>query len=52
MHLKEYLSHHTKGTIFVTEFLQGIKSIANELAIVTTTMDDNDLVIHTLNGLG
>lgn len=52
MHLKEYLSHHTKGTIFVTEFLQGIKSIANELANVITSMDDVNLVIHTLDDIG
>lgn len=51
MHFKEHFSRYTKGTKFVIEVLQGIKSIAHELPIVTTPMDDDDVIIHTLNGL-
>ncbi|XP_019414590.1 PREDICTED: uncharacterized protein LOC109326355 [Lupinus angustifolius] len=32
-------------------YLQGIKVIADELAIIDSPLDSTDLVIHTLNGL-
>lgn len=34
MHLKERVSRYTKWTRYVTEFLQGIKYIGDELSIV------------------
>ncbi|GAU12602.1 hypothetical protein TSUD_132120 [Trifolium subterraneum] len=52
MHLKERLTRTTKGSKSVSEYLQGIKSISDELAVINTPLDDVDLVIHALNGLG
>ncbi|RZB91879.1 Glutaminyl-peptide cyclotransferase [Glycine soja] len=34
-----------------TDYLHGIKSLTDELAITNDPLDDVDLVIHTLNGL-
>ncbi|MCH95500.1 hypothetical protein A2U01_0016479 [Trifolium medium] len=52
MHLKERLSRFDKGTSPIPVYLQGIKAIADELALINSPLDDVDLVIHTLNGLG
>lgn len=52
MHLKERLSRITKGVSPVSEYLNNIKAIADELAIINSPVDDIDIVIHTLNGLG
>lgn len=52
MHLKERLSRSTKGSKSISEYLHGIKALSDELAIINSPLDDVDLVIHTLNGLG
>lgn len=52
MHLKERLSRSPKGSKSISEYLHGIKALADELAIINSPLDDVDLVIHTLNGLG
>ncbi|CAJ2637895.1 unnamed protein product [Trifolium pratense] len=52
MHLKERLSRLNKGASPVSEYLNNVKAIADELAIINSPLDDIDLVIHTLNGLG
>jgi len=52
MHLKERLSRFSKGTQSVTEYLQTIKSMSDELTVINSPLDDVDLIIHTLNGLG
>jgi len=52
MHLKERLSRTTKGSKSVSEYLQGIKSISDELAVINKPVDDDDLVIHALSGIG
>lgn len=52
MSLKEQLSRLTKGTQSVTDYMSKIKSISDELTIIGSPLDDLDLVIHTLNGLG
>lgn len=52
IHLKEKLSRSNKGSKFVSEYLHGIKAIADELAIINSPLDDDDLVIHTMNVLG
>ncbi|KAK2426846.1 Copia polyprotein/retrotransposon [Trifolium repens] len=52
MHLKEQLTRTSKGVKSVSEYLQGIKAIPDELAIINKPIDDDDLVIHALNGLG
>lgn len=36
----------------MTEYLLGIKSLTDEVAIINPPIDDIYLVIHTLNGLG
>ena len=37
----------------MAQYLHGIKAVVDELAIIHYQIDDDDdLVIHTLNGLG
>jgi transposase InsO family protein len=52
MSLKERLTSILKGTSSVYTYLQTIRSIADELTLIGNLVDDIDLVIHTLNGLG
>ncbi|PNX64294.1 hypothetical protein L195_g053944, partial [Trifolium pratense] len=52
MSLKERLNSISKGTSSVSAYLQTIRSIADELTLIGNPVDDMDLVIHTLNGLG
>ena len=52
MQLKEDLTLSTCGTRTVTEFLHGIKVIADELAIINHPILDDDLTLYILNGLG
>ncbi|XP_019446253.1 PREDICTED: uncharacterized protein LOC109349733 [Lupinus angustifolius] len=51
MALKQRITTFTKGTQPMATYLQGIKVIAYELAIIDNPLDSTDLVIHTLNGL-
>ena len=51
MSLKERLSSISKGTSSISCFMQSIRFIADELALIGHPLDDLDLVIHTLNGL-
>jgi hypothetical protein len=52
MQLKEDLTLSNHGSRTVTEFLQGIKVIADELAIIDHPVLDDDLTLYILNGLG
>ncbi|WVZ00779.1 hypothetical protein V8G54_026848 [Vigna mungo] len=52
MSLKERLSSIAKGSSSISEYLQSILFLANELALIGHLVDDLDLVIATLNGLG
>ena len=52
MYLKKRLSLSTKWSQSILEYLRCIKSLADELAVINCSIDDVDLVIHTLNGLG
>jgi len=45
------MSRTTKGSKSASEFLQGIKYISDELDVINKPVDDDDLVIHALNGL-
>lgn len=36
----------------IAEFLQAIKRIADDLALIGHCLNDDELVIHALNGLG
>ena len=52
MQLKEDLTLSTRGSRPVTEFFQGIKVIADELAVIDHPVSDDDLTLYILNGLG
>ncbi|KAF5441805.1 hypothetical protein F2P56_036979 [Juglans regia] len=52
MQLKEDLTLSTRSNCSVTEFLQAIKIIADELAIIDHPVSDDDLTLYILNGLG
>jgi len=53
MHLKERLTRSFKGSKSFYEYPQGIKIIYDELGIINKlVVDDDDLVIHALNGFG
>ena len=52
MQLKEDLSLSTRETRTVTNFLHGIKVIADELAIIDHPVSNDDLTLYILNGLG
>uniref|UniRef100_A0A2N9EU87 CCHC-type domain-containing protein n=1 Tax=Fagus sylvatica TaxID=28930 RepID=A0A2N9EU87_FAGSY len=41
-----------KDTKSVTEYMQIVKRYADELALIDAPLNDEDLVIHVLNGLG
>ncbi|KAH7832928.1 hypothetical protein Vadar_001377 [Vaccinium darrowii] len=49
-HLKNKLSSVRK-TSSIEEYLREIKNIADQLALASSTTDDEDLVLYTLNGL-
>ncbi|RVX14757.1 Retrovirus-related Pol polyprotein from transposon RE1 [Vitis vinifera] len=52
MNLKEKLTNITCNTRSVAEYLQTIKGIVDELALIDTHLSDDDLTIFALNGLG
>ena len=52
MSLKEKLTATTRGSNSVREFLNTMRSIADELSIIGEPPSDVDLVVHILNGLG
>jgi hypothetical protein len=49
MSLKEHLSSISKGMQFVSSYLQ---SISDKLSLIGHPLDDFNLVIYALNGLG
>ncbi|WVY90379.1 hypothetical protein V8G54_035893, partial [Vigna mungo] len=52
MSLKERLASITKGNSSISEYLRSIQFLVDELALIGHPVDDLDLVIATLNGLG
>ena len=50
--VKNQLKQITKGSMGVSELLQTIKARADELAILGTAVDDEDLLEKILEGLG
>ena len=52
MSLRERLSSITKGTSSISTYLLLICNIVDELALIGHPIDDLEMVIHTLNGLG
>lgn len=51
MSLKEKLFLSYQGTKAVSEFLQTIKSTAEQLALISALCEENDIVLHYLNAL-
>jgi len=51
-HVKERISRFTKGDSPITENLINVKAIVDELSINNSPLNDINLFIHTLNGLG
>lgn len=49
--LKTQLQVIKKGNHSITEYIQKIKHLSDILAAVSCPVDDEDLIIHTLNGL-
>lgn len=52
LHLKDRLHQLSKGSTPVSEYLQTIKCISDELALINAPLPDDDLILYTLNGLG
>lgn len=52
MFLKEHLSSASKSTSSVGDYLRSIRIIADKLSLIGHFVDDLDLVITALNGLG
>ncbi|RDX86095.1 hypothetical protein CR513_32618, partial [Mucuna pruriens] len=52
MSLKERHAQTTKGTSSVCDYLLSINSITDELSLINHPIDDIDLVIATIIGLG
>lgn len=52
MTLKETLTFTTKGNQSVVVYLSTLKSIIDEIAIIATLIDNVNLIIHFLNGVG
>ena len=52
LYLKDRLSRSFKGNQSMAQYLHGIKVIVDELSMIHCQTDDDDIVIHTLNGLG
>ncbi|KAD6455007.1 hypothetical protein E3N88_09713 [Mikania micrantha] len=50
--LKSKLASNPRGTRNITEYLRGMKSIADELALVQHPVNDEDLMVHILCQLG
>ena len=52
MSLKERLTATTRGSNSVRDILNTMRSISDELSIISEPPSDIDLVVHILNGLG
>lgn len=52
MSVKERLTLTKRDARSVAEYLQIMKGIVDELALINTSIDEDDLVLHILNGLG
>jgi hypothetical protein len=52
MHLKDKLALITRGTQSISEYLQTIKSAADELALAGVPQSNDDLLLYSLRGLG
>ncbi|KAK2985951.1 hypothetical protein RJ640_017579 [Escallonia rubra] len=52
MSLKERLLNNPHGTRSIPEYLQHMRAIADDLALIDNPLSEDDLVLYTLGGLG
>ncbi|KAK2987221.1 hypothetical protein RJ640_022253 [Escallonia rubra] len=52
MSLKERLFHNPRGTRSIPEYLQHMRAIADDLALIDNPLSEDDLVLYTIGGLG
>ncbi|KAK2968892.1 hypothetical protein RJ640_013235 [Escallonia rubra] len=52
MSLKERLLNNPRGTRSIQEYLQHMRAIADDLALVDNPLSEDDLVLYTLAGVG
>lgn len=52
MNLNKWLTRYSKGTHSMDEHLHVIKSLPDKLVIINSPLDNEDLVIHTINIFG
>lgn len=52
MHLLKRLHLLSKRSTLVSEYVQKVKSICDELTLINTPFVDDDLIPYSLNGLG
>ncbi|KAF5472305.1 hypothetical protein F2P56_009034 [Juglans regia] len=52
MQLKDTLTSLNRGAKSITDYLQQVKSTADELALVDSPLTNDDLTLYILNGLG
>lgn len=49
--IKNHLNHLTKESKSIEEYLHQIKDLADQLALASLPVDEEDLVLLSLNGL-
>jgi len=52
MQLKQELHNLQKNKMNISDYFKKVKNLADALAFIGTLIDDEDLVVMTLNGLG
>ncbi|KAF4379061.1 hypothetical protein F8388_022148 [Cannabis sativa] len=52
LQIKSQLSTIQKGNLSIFDYLDKVKILADSLSVAGTPMDENDLIMHLLNGLG
>ncbi|KAK2984050.1 hypothetical protein RJ640_020425 [Escallonia rubra] len=51
MSLKEHPLNNPRGTRYIPEYLQHMRAIADDLALVDNPLSEDDLVLYTLGGV-
>ncbi|KAF4384398.1 hypothetical protein F8388_004631 [Cannabis sativa] len=52
LQIKSQLSTIQKGNLSISDYLDKVKILADSLSVAGTPMEENDLIMHLLNGLG
>ena len=42
----------TKGSQFIIQYMQTVKIITNDLALIGYPLSENEIILYVLNGLG